>query len=206
MSIRLFERSKARIAALEQHIFSAVHVNMQAQPGQQAISAQMQGQKNTIQKLIKVRELDSYCQGFIQTTFEPSIVELNLFCQRLNNAFPQYPLKVRISSVRKWFRKKRDELGQYVFAACEDQLHKRFAGGETFESVHEELKAHGTLYASMMAASQLEIFANENTRAAFLLIKIRAFYDRRILGTGPTIRKPKKRTLQEHFDSDDDAE
>lgn len=203
---QLILQLNARITALEQHIFSTVHVNMQAQSGQQAISVQTRGQQNPVQKLIKVRELDSCCQDFIKGTFEPSIVELNQFCQRLNHAFPQYPMKVRVSSVRKWLRKKRDELGRHVFAACEEQLHKRFAEGATFESVQEELKAHGGLYNSMMAASRLEIFANENTRAAFLLLKIRAFYDRRILGTGPILRKPGKYALEEDCDTDDDAE
>lgn len=203
---QLILQLNARITALEQHIYGAMRVNMQTQPGQRGISVQTQGQQSGLQKLIKVRELDSYCQDLIKATFEPSIVELNQFCQRLNHAFPQYPMKVRVSSVRKWFRKKRDELGQHVFAACEEHLHRRFAEGATFEAVREELKAHGALYDSMMAASQLELFANESIRTAFLLLKVRAFYDRRILGTGPTLRKPEKCALEEDCDTDDDAE
>lgn len=184
----------ARVKQLE-NILAQQLVHMSALPGPQ-------GRRANKQELVRNRDLLPHCSDFFAAHFNPSTTEFNKFSRSLEAHFPVFERKTIASSVRRWFRKRRDELGQKVFLAAEEQLYAKFTAGANLKTITAEVKSRGELFQNLMSSSELlSVFRDPNVAASFLMKKISSFYDRRILGKAPC---PNRKGGNDDDDLDDD--
>lgn len=167
-----------RIESLEQ---LAAHSQQQhhAQPSGKAGSGS--GSKH-----LRIRDLDGYCAPLFQRQFDPSSAELSELRRRLAARYSVEEHPKLMPSIRHWFRRRREELGQNVFSACEGHLKERFLAGIPLEAVKAELRLHQALHRTLWEACGFgHAFANDRIGLAFMLQKISSYYDRRILNKAP---------------------
>jgi len=128
----------------------------------------------------KMRDLDGVCLPNFAIQPQPSVVELNRMARTLLQRFPSYGQRNLVASIRKWYRKKRDENGQKVFTACISQLQPLIDGGAGIEEVRMGLTEDGAFRAALLAEANLDIEDAENA-SLFLTQKVEAYFNRRVL-------------------------
>jgi hypothetical protein len=72
---------------------------------------------------IRKSQLDRHCQPLFQNSPEPGQQELIQLARVVEESFPGHERRALMSAVRRWFRKKREEIGLKVVSAL-----KRFYG------------------------------------------------------------------------------
>ncbi|PJF20065.1 hypothetical protein PSACC_00107 [Paramicrosporidium saccamoebae] len=63
------------------------------------------------QREISRGHLDRFCLPVLEATPEPTVISFNRVAQQLNNIYLRLDRKSILSQVRKWFRKRREEMG-----------------------------------------------------------------------------------------------
>jgi hypothetical protein len=98
---------------------------------------------------------------------------------QLEVTLSQFGRKTLLSNVRKWFRKRRDDNGQKVFATCNEIIPEKLKEGIQIDNIRADIKTHGQIFESIKSLSALEITETDSLNA-FLLEKIKSFLDRRV--------------------------
>lgn len=128
---------------------------------------------------LKLRDLDHICLPFFCSQPNPTSVQLNRLVSQLETTLSEYGRKTLLSNVRKWFRKRRDDNGQKVFAACSEIIPGKLKSGVQTEAIREDIRAHGEIYEQITELSAVEITDTESLHT-FLSEKIKSFLDRRV--------------------------
>jgi hypothetical protein len=148
------------------------------QPSRRVVS--VQHQKPTGFANIRVlRSLDELCMPVFRHSLNPEPSDLYGMTKEVSKMYPKLARKQILSILRKWFRKRRDENGQKVFAACLEVLVPLMNQGLSISHVREDMQAQGPIMRSIRSKSNLEI-ADEVQINNFVVKKIEAFLDRRI--------------------------
>lgn len=128
---------------------------------------------------LKLRDLDFMCLPFFCVMPNPTSVQLNRLVSQLEATLSQFGRKTLLSNVRKWFRKRRDDNGQKVFAACNDIIPEKLKEGIQIDDIRADIKAHGQIFELIKSLSAIEITETDSLNA-FLQEKIKSFLDRRV--------------------------
>lgn len=128
-------------------------------------------------------QLDHYCYPLLRQTLEPSFSEMTEIATTLRNQlFPTLHVREGISQIRKWFRKRREEIGLRVLAS----FRRRFAPHLSNEEARAMLRFNlnhslGTEYyidlSGVMQDAQITT-QNQNALDVFVRTKIAKFLDK----------------------------
>lgn len=143
------------------------------------------GRPSIVGPPLQVEALEQHCIPLFTRQFNPSSVQLNNLCLALGPSFPDVSHELLLSSVRLWFRKKRERCGKRVFAACANILPRKLAEGLSLADIKAEIGSMGDLYACVVRISQLGVFESNAVAVAFINDKVQAYYNRHILGGAP---------------------
>lgn len=124
---------------------------------------------------IKRSQLDRHCITLFQVSPEPTPVQLSTLIQTLDNNFPGHERRTLFSIVRRWFRKKREEVGLKVTSAA-----KRLYGQRLREDKHNFLAqiSNGSFDFSMILNEARLPFALTEPIVKFCLEKVLTFIRR----------------------------
>ena len=143
------------------------------------------GRPSLIGPPLHAEDLQEHCISLFAKQFNPSSAQLNDLCFKLGPTFPNVSHELLLSSVRLWFRKKRERCGKKVFIACANVLPGKFAEGLSLEDIKAEIGSTGDLYAYFVRISQLGVFENSAIAVAFINNKVQAYYDRHFPDSAP---------------------
>lgn len=139
----------------------------------------------------RLRDLDPHCRPAFARTFSPSKKELADMSRDVERSYPSLKRGYFVPAIRHWFRKRRDELGQRVFTACDSHLKGLFLAGTPLAAVCAELRRRQQLHRAVYEACGLDgVFEDDAVGTAFMLAKIEAYHDRRILNKAPARGRP----------------
>ncbi len=129
---------------------------------------------------IRVRDLDDMIEPHFLQTPAPTNIQLNNIVKDVEPRLMGYERKKISAAIRKWYRKRRDEEGQKVFAACVSHLQPLINTKEDADSVKIRIQNEDDdLYKLVFSASQLDM-TNEKACHEFFEQKVDAFFNRRI--------------------------
>lgn len=164
-----------RLAHLEHAVYSA----QQGQPNMFA-AVQTPQTFRSEPSSIRMRDLDRICYVEFALQPHPTNNDLSRMAQRIEGSFPGMGRRQIVSSIRKWYRKRRDENGQKVFSACIAILQPLIGSGLTVDELRLRLAHNPEFLQSMLDEAALEI-TNQELATQFMMEKIEAFFARRVL-------------------------
>lgn len=131
----------------------------------------------------KTRELDEIClEEFARNPF-PNSVAINRMASRLLARHESSGLRPLASSVRKWYRKKRDENGMKIFNSCLVHIQPLVDSGMAVEAIWDKLESEPAIYERILEESRLDV-TEPRMALRFLKIKIKSYFVRRVLPPG----------------------
>lgn len=131
---------------------------------------------------LRTRDLDTLLlPHFIQSP-NSDTNKVNRILREIESSFPSIERRRLGSEVRKWYRKKRDENGQKIFAACEELIKPQIESGIDPEQLKTAaLDPSAALYQDLKRHSDLP-FVVQAQLHDFLTDKVGAYFRRRIEG------------------------
>lgn len=182
----LLKGLESRIGRLEGTIGNLYHMATEANTT--TVETSSVAPTNTIQPQLilqnfslKLRDLDDLCLPLFTRKPNPSTVELNQLVRAIERNYPRVEKKKMLSVIRRWFRKRRDDNGQKVFAACISVLVPLIEQGLPVDGIQRSVRERDQLYSELAEQASIEI-TNAQAAHEFLLEKIKSFIDRRIQG------------------------
>lgn len=127
------------------------------------------------------RTLDSLCMPLFVKCPSPNNTALaELASMYIASEGAETPdRKAAMSMIRKWFRKRRDENGQKVFAACQSVLMPMLESGTMLSDVEYDVHTKGPLFQEIRKMAEVEIM-DPAAKDEFLREKIDSFLERRV--------------------------
>lgn len=123
--------------------------------------------------------LDRYCLRTLEQSPEPTAASLSAIAQKIaeNSHYEHLDRKTIMSQVRKWFRKRREEMGTRLVSALKRRHLQHLTRQVEVEQLRSEIRNNNFDLAHIMAEAKLEI-VNEEEATAFAKHKLLSFLDR----------------------------
>ena len=131
---------------------------------------------------LRTRDLDNLLMPHFVQSPNSDTNKVNRILREIESSFPSIERRRLGSEVRKWYRKKRDENGQKIFAACEELIKPQIESGMNPEELKTAaLDPSSALYQDLKKHTDLP-FVVQAQLHDFLADKVGAYFRRRVEG------------------------
>lgn len=123
--------------------------------------------------------LDRYCLRTLEANPEPNSASLSSVAQRIaeDSTFDHLDHKTIMSQIRKWFRKRREEMGTRLVSALKRRHLRQLASQAEIDQLYNQIRTGSFDLAPIMAEAKLEII-NDEEALVFSRHKLLSFLDR----------------------------
>lgn len=137
--------------------------------------------KDATVKDVQRSALDRVCLPILEICYDPDKTQLMDAVDELERYLHHIDRRILMSAVRKWFRKRREEMGARIFLICKGNEAFNALPPEQVPAFLQQLKANHALLDSMRLRASIEI-KNLDQARQFCCEKIDSYFRRRIMG------------------------
>lgn len=121
--------------------------------------------------------LDRVCTSTLDHTYDPSKTQLTELAMVVERYVPNIDRRTIMSAIRKWFRKRREEMGARVFQYCRSELR---VPTQEIAGFVRGLRQNRQLLDTIIVKASIEIKRKETARE-FVVEKIESFFRRKAM-------------------------
>jgi hypothetical protein len=117
------------------------------------------------QREISRGHLDRFCLPVLETAPEPTVAAFNRVAQQLGSIYRQLDRKSILSQVRKWFRKRREEMGGRIASSVKRKLSRSLKDKDGIRELIDQVEKDECDLSAIINDARLEITGAEEAKS-----------------------------------------